>query len=41
MYLSVIAIPLGLVAGDIISEVIAKYLLLSAVSVSKWLTALA
>lgn len=41
MYLSVIAIPLGLVAGYIISEVIAKYLLLSDVSVSKWLTALA
>ena len=41
MYLSVIAIHLGLVAGYIISEVISKYLLLSDVSVSKWLTALA
>lgn len=40
MYLSAIAIPIGLVAGYFISEVIAKYLLLSDVSVSKWLIAL-
>ena len=41
MYLSTIAIPFGLLAGYIISEGITKYLLLSDVSVSKWLTALA
>nr|WP_317332057.1 FtsX-like permease family protein [uncultured Romboutsia sp.] len=40
MYLSAIAIPIGLVAGYFISEGIAKYLLLSDVSVSKWLIAL-
>lgn len=40
MYLSTIAIPFGLLAGYIISEGIAKYLLLSDVSVSKWLIAL-
>ncbi len=40
IYLSAIAIPMGLVAGYFISEVIAKYLLLSDVSVSKWLIAL-
>ena len=40
MYLSTIAIPIGLVAGYFISEGIAKYLLLSDVSASKWLIAL-
>ena len=40
MYLSTIAIPFGLLAGYIISEGITKYLLLSDVSVSKWLIAL-
>ncbi len=40
MYLSAIAIPLGLVAGYIISEGITKYLLLSEVNISKWFIAL-
>lgn len=41
MYLSIIAIPFGLVAGFVISEGIAKYLLLSEVNISKWILALA
>ncbi|MGL5348156.1 MAG: ABC transporter permease [Peptostreptococcaceae bacterium] len=40
MYLSSIAIPLGLLAGYIISEVIVKYLLGGEVSISKWLLAI-
>ncbi|MGL5507845.1 MAG: ABC transporter permease, partial [Paraclostridium sp.] len=39
IYLSAIAIPLGLVAGFIISEGITKYLLQADVNISKWVIA--